>query len=208
MTSLKIVIATGIYPPAIGGPATYARELAERLQVGGAVVNILTYGAQSSDNNITFVSQSGGPLLRWWRFAQALKRQAADADIIYVLSSVSCGVPLWLSKFTKPKRVLRLGGDFFWERYTDRGGRKDLRTWYASPSVWRRVMKWLLQQFDAIIFSTQFQYDIYREHYSLPEAVVIENALPRAEGHLNHVAHSPLRLLVMSRLVRFKNVSD
>jgi hypothetical protein len=41
---MKIVLATGIYPPDIGGPATYVRELAESLTSKGNKVVIVTYG--------------------------------------------------------------------------------------------------------------------------------------------------------------------
>ena len=41
---MKILIATGIYPPDIGGPATYSKLLKEELSKRGLKVDILTYG--------------------------------------------------------------------------------------------------------------------------------------------------------------------
>ena len=41
---MKIVLATGIYPPMIGGPATYTHALAERLSASGHDITVITYG--------------------------------------------------------------------------------------------------------------------------------------------------------------------
>jgi glycosyltransferase involved in cell wall biosynthesis len=152
------------------------------------------------------VPGGGLPVHRWWRYAKALRRHAADADIVEAFSSVSCGVPLWLAKIANPKKVLRLGGDFFWERYTGRGGMKSLREWYASRPPSQRFMQWLLSTFDHIIFSTRFQEELYGESYaSLPAHSAIENAVPAGNPVL-HQRHDPFRLLFMGRFVGFKNL--
>lgn len=204
---MKIVLATGIYPPEIGGPATYVRALAERLTSAGQEVTVVTYGRVESDEGwkVVNVGHVGGPMLRWWRYAKALRKVASDADVVEAFSSVSVGVPLMLARIRKPKKVLRLGGDFFWERYTDRGGRKGLKDWYASAPRSKFIMQKILGSFDHIVFSTEFQKALYRAQYRLPMHSVIENALP-AGIPVPHVAHTPFRLLFMGRFVAFKNL--
>lgn len=220
---MRIVLATGIYPPEIGGPATYARSLSAELIAKGHDVIVVTYGERAHGTlkmengkfseeyeepwHVVYVRRSGGPLLRWWRYSRALKRHGADADIVYAFSSVSVGIPLRISGLRKPKKILRLGGDFLWERYTDRGGRLEVRKWYEHPGfVPLALGSWLLQHFDHIIFSSAFQRDMYLDHYrDLPAHSVIENALPRGAIVL-HEKHDPLRLLFLGRLVRFKNL--
>ncbi len=209
---MHIVLATGIYPPDIGGPATYVRHLAEELASRGMRVSVVTYvtatGFDPDDVpwSVTRVPRSGGPLIRWKRFAAALRTVAKDADLVYAFSSVSCGVPLRMAKLQKPKKVLRLGGDFLWERYTDLGGKKPLKDFYASFPVFRRLMGRILGTFDHIVFSTSFQENLYRRVYRrMPAHSVIENALPEREL-VPHARHDPLRLLFMGRFVRFKNI--
>lgn len=207
---MKIVLATGIYPPDIGGPATYVRALAEEFALRGMEVTVITYG--KADRIEDYGSWSvvcvpkWGPIFRWWRYARALKAHASDADIVYAFSSVSSGVPLFLSRIKSPKRILRLGGDFGWERYTDRGGQLGLRAWYASRPWIRGTMQRLLKQFDHVVFSTSFQQEIYREMYKyLPQNSVLENALPKGDTRL-HKKHEPFRLLFLGRFVGFKNL--
>ena len=207
---MKIVLATGIYPPQIGGPATYVRALAERLAAAGHDVRVLTFhpgGPVEADPwPVARVPTSGGPLARWRRYASTLRRDAADADVVYAFSSVSAGVPLVLSRVKAPVRVLRLGGDFLWERATDRGSRTTLAEWYDARPKTRWLMQRLLLAFDHIVFSTAFQRALYERHYvALPETSVIENALP-AGTPVAHAARSPLRLLFLGRFVPFKNL--
>lgn len=229
---MKIVLATGIYPPDIGGPATYVRALAGEFVRRGVEVVVVTYagvrcqvsGVSDEKWKIVSVCRWGGPLLRWWRYAKALKKHAADADVVLAFSLVSSGVPLWWTRLKKPfdkaqgkpKLLLRLGGDFLWERYTDLGGMLGLREFYQGTRGVRfqvlgfRCMKWLLRQFDHVVFSTRFQEEIYEKHYQqLPPHRVIENALPSTLYPLPpHTKRDPFRLLYLGRFVAFKNIQS
>ena len=154
------------------------------------------------------VSMRGGPMLRWWRYAQALRTHARGADIIYAFSSVSIGVPLWLAHVKNPRKILRLGGDFLWERYADRGGSLSLKDWYASRPLFKSVMNGILRTFDYIVFSTRFQEELFERFYTgLPAHGVIENALPAGTPQL-HRKHNPFRLLSLGRYVPFKNLGS
>ncbi|MDD5751637.1 MAG: glycosyltransferase family 4 protein [Candidatus Peribacteraceae bacterium] len=218
---MKIILATGIYPPEIGGPATYVHALAGEFASAGQEVVVVTYeaisgkrlaisdGDKKASSNVMTVPRFGGPLLRWWRYARVLKREGHGADIVYAFSSVSCGVPVMLARLKKPKKILRLGGDFFWERYTDRGGMLGLREWYGRhrlvDSFTRFFVQRILRAFDHIVFSTRFEEEIYEQAYRLPAHSVIENAVPSGAS-VTHTKHEPFRLLFMGRFVSFKNL--
>ncbi len=217
---MKIVLATGIYPPEIGGPATYVRHLAAELASRGNEVVVVTYG-QNADELFESEGKEGGALwkvirvptgggsgVRWNRYAKALRIHGKDAEIIEAFSSVSAGIPLRLARIKGPKKILRLGGDFLWERYTDYGGKRTLRQFYASYPGVKSLLKFLIGGFDHIVFSTAFQQDLYRRLLGrkLSSHSVIENALPVSSPSL-HVKHEPLRLLYLGRFVRFKNLS-
>jgi glycosyltransferase involved in cell wall biosynthesis len=226
---MRIILATGIYPPEIGGPATYVRALAKELVSKGCAVTVITYGSPEPGDgfDVHGVSRSL-PILRWFSYARVLKKYGRDADAVIAFSSVSAGVPVWLARLKKPKKFLRLGGDFFWERYTDRGGMKGLRAWYESKTNTQQSANWIMNKilhvFDSIVFSTEFQKKLYEEHYwEIPSPVVLENALPchassfdsapHSRGSaqddmlsMTHKKHKPFRLLFMGRFVGFKNL--
>ncbi|HVW66396.1 MAG TPA: glycosyltransferase family 4 protein [Candidatus Peribacteraceae bacterium] len=206
---MKVVLATGIYPPEIGGPATYVEKLAKLLKDRGVTVTVIAYGEQENMSEpvpVVRVSRKGNMITRWRRYARALCEHASSADIVYAFSSISCGVPLWMSKLKSPRKILRLGGDFFWERYTDRGGDLGLKEWYAKKPFLQGMMNGILNTFDHIVFSTQFQEELYEKVYRrLPLHHVIENALPEGTPVL-HEKHDPFRLLYLGRFVAFKNL--
>ncbi|MBP9774085.1 MAG: glycosyltransferase family 4 protein [Candidatus Peribacteraceae bacterium] len=210
---MHIILATGIYPPDIGGPATYSYQLAKELSAMGHRVIVLTY-AQKKDKlheeGWTVIKVALGlPILRWFAYAKQLKKHAKNADVLYAFSSVSCGVPIMIAKLKKPKKVLRLGGDFLWERATDNGSLLTLKEWYTCEESFRLphfLMERLLKTFNTIVFSTAFQQRLYRQFYNeLPTVSVIENALTTAKPVL-HARHESLKLLFMGRFVRFKNL--
>ena len=42
----RILVATGIYPPDIGGPAKYAKKIADEFALRGISVRVISYGVE------------------------------------------------------------------------------------------------------------------------------------------------------------------
>lgn len=213
---MKIVLATGIFPPDIGGPATYVQGVARELIARGDDVVVITYGKkegfwQQDGYSVNAVGMQGGPLRRWLRYRKELVAHGTKADYVCAFTSISAGIPVLMSALQHPKKILRLGGDFFWERYTDAGGMMTLREWYASRwGFWRMlnslVMNKVLRSFDMLVYSTEFQREIHASTYrKLPPSTVESNAMPEAV-FVAHEPRTPFRLLFMGRFVRFKNI--
>jgi len=109
---MKITIATGIYPPEIGGPATYLRELVPVLKKKGWKVDIITYGEPRKD----VIAIPREAMFRWWKFYRAVLNSARDSDLIFATDTVSSGFPASKAARKLKKRfVLRFVGDFAWE---------------------------------------------------------------------------------------------
>lgn len=210
--TMKIVLASGIYPPEIGGPATYVERLGTLLAERGHQVIVIAYGdAQDNDQKtdgptVIRVARLGGFLTRWNRYARALIDNAADADIVYCFSLVSVGIPLMLSKITKPKKILRQGGDFLWERYTEFGGTRTIRSFYLTHPGSRSLLRFLLRPYDHVVFSTEFQARLSAFlAKKMPGHSVIENALQKANPVV-HQKHDLLKLLFLGRFIKLKNL--
>src|SRR3989338_6307476 len=105
----KIVIATPLYPPESGGPATYAKVLEEELPKLGIDVVVVKY----SDVRRRF--------FRHLRYFLLVSKAARDADLVYALDAVSVGFPAMLAPKRRRKRFLvKVVGDFAWEQGSQR----------------------------------------------------------------------------------------
>lgn len=216
MQHRSLVLATGIYPPDFGGPATYVAGLAHAFTKQGYDVKVLTYaelgGTTNEEGYIVWrVSRVGGSLVRWFRYACALRKLCTQESCVIAFSSVSVGIPLFFSR-VRCKKLLRLGGEFFWERVTDAGMNISLREWIYSTNIIHRccraISRCILTMFDGIIYSTKFQADLHRDVFQLEvPSYVIEN-VSHSETPTTHIAHTPFRLLFLGRLVHFKNLTS
>lgn len=113
---MKITIATGLYPPEIGGPATYSAMLEEELPARGFDILIVPFGWVRHYPKI----------IRHFVFAWKLWKESKKTDIIYALDPVSVGLPaLFIARLRRVPFLIRLGGDYAWEQGRGRFGVTD-----------------------------------------------------------------------------------
>jgi glycosyltransferase involved in cell wall biosynthesis len=113
IASKRVLIASGIYPPESGGPSQYSFGFAKALEERGHVPTVIAYGEASGR-----VSRSGGPTIRYMRFAWRAWKHARCSDVIFLQGAVSEGFPAMLAAiFSRKPTVLRLPGDYAWEMY-------------------------------------------------------------------------------------------
>lgn len=104
---MKVTVATGLYPPEIGGPATYAKMLEDELPTLGVAVTIVPFGWVRHYPKI----------IRHVVYTWKLWRESGDADIVYSLDPTSVGLPaLWVARLRHKPFLVRLGGDYAWEQ--------------------------------------------------------------------------------------------
>ncbi len=131
---MKILIATPLYPPDDGGPATYARALEIALPSAGIEVSLLSFSKFRHYPKI----------VSHLRYTVALWRLAKDVDLIYTLDLVSAGVPAYIvSKLSGKPLVLKMVGDYAWEQGTQRAGVKE----NLDEFVKRKDYPWLVKLF-------------------------------------------------------------
>jgi glycosyltransferase involved in cell wall biosynthesis len=104
---MHITIATGLYPPEIGGPATYALLLEDELPQRGVEVSIVPFGWVRHYPKI----------IRHCVYAYKLWQESKTTDVMYALDPISVGVPaLLVAKIRRKPFLIRLGGDYAWEQ--------------------------------------------------------------------------------------------
>ncbi len=226
---MKIILACGIFPPDIGGPATYAERLAGEMEKLGHRVAVLTYGnkfkvpspsagKQSSKLKVSVISVSRGypKLLRHFIYFWKLFWLARTADVIYAQNVLSAGLAALLAARLLKKRIaIRLGGDFLWERACEQKGVKvGLKDYYSLPKNAKErflmaLQKIILNGTDKIIFSTHFQKEIYQKYFAVKDkkSAVIANPFPEISFILEQARSSEnWQLLFAGRLIKLKNL--
>ena len=213
---MKILIATGIYPPDVGGPATYAANLSRGLLRLNCAVKIVSYGKQNSEakNGVIFIDRTKNIFGRYLIFFWRVYRAAAWADIVYILDLVSVGFPAMMAaKLSGKKIVFRTGGDFLWEKAYQSGWTDlPLVKYYENKKSRREKIlmgfcRWILKNINLIIFSTKLQAAIYEKYYRVPagKSVILSNALPRVRAGQAEAQFKD-SIIFAGRLIGLKNL--
>ncbi|MFA6503373.1 MAG: glycosyltransferase family 4 protein [Patescibacteria group bacterium] len=119
---MKLLIATGIYPPEIGGPAGYVKGLATELAARGHSVQVVTYGSSETHNgsgfDVAVISSGSSLVVRYFRYALAVRRLSRKVDLVFLQGPVSEGLPGAIGAILAGKKfVLKVVGDYAWEQY-------------------------------------------------------------------------------------------
>lgn len=109
---MKIVLATPLYPPDIGEPAPYAKELARRLATAHTITVVAYAHIPENVEGVRMVSvDKRKPLpIRLMAYTLALYRAAREADCIYSENGPSVELPVSIVSFlTRKPLVVHLG---------------------------------------------------------------------------------------------------
>ncbi|MDP3741429.1 MAG: glycosyltransferase family 4 protein [bacterium] len=128
---MRLLICTGIFPPEIGGPATYSKTLAAEFSKRGHEVMVITYsdkesGIRNYESRLKFpvnrISRSWFKPWHYYKYFRAVKKHGRWADLIYAQDPVSAGYPSYLaSRILKKPFAVKITGDYSWEQATSRG---------------------------------------------------------------------------------------
>ena len=164
---MRILIATGIYPPAVGGPSQYAKNVKMEWEKKGYMVKVRTF---------RFERYLPSGFRHFFYFLKIIP-EVLWCDFIFILDTFSVGWPATCAaKLFGKKVIIRTGGDFLWEGYVERNKELVLlrdfyqttqKTWSQKERLIFRMTKWTLHHTDALIFSTKWQRDIWYRPYNL-----------------------------------------
>lgn len=114
---LRVLVATGLFPPDIGGPATYSKMLQDELFSYDIEVSVASFGS------VRRLPRG----IRHLRYFLRLLRLGFRNHIIYAQDPVSVGFPAVLTALIlRKKLILKIVGDYAWEQGVGRFGIKDL----------------------------------------------------------------------------------
>lgn len=184
---MKILIASGIFIPEIGGPATYASLIAKEFLIQGHQVAVLCYSDQdkySTDQGLPYEVwrvKRQNKISNYWRYFRMLLKVAPNHDVIYAFDHFSAGLPAaTVARILKKPLYIRVGGDFIWEKYVERD--PVTLTQYYEKALYKKsanrfkLINWIFKNSSGIIFTTEWQKDIFAKYYLLePKKLFVIN---------------------------------
>ncbi|MBU2109664.1 glycosyltransferase family 4 protein [Patescibacteria group bacterium] len=201
---MRILIATGIYPPDIGGPATYAKNLADEFLRRGCGVKVITYSIEKKL-----------PLgIRHFVYFLKTIFNFRKTSVIIALDTFSVGLPSVLAaKIFRKKIIIRTGGDFLWENYIESTGNLiTLNEFYANMpklSLKQKIIfflsKFVLKNCTALVFSSEWQKNIFEKNYGLDskKSFIIENFYGEK---IASIKPREKNFIFAGRLIKLKNL--
>ncbi|MBY0539726.1 glycosyltransferase family 4 protein [Patescibacteria group bacterium] len=168
---MRVLIATGLFPPDIGGPATYSKFLFERLPAYGFEVEVLPFSKV----------RRLWPIVRHFVYFFLLLKYGRDVDVLYAQDTVSVGIPVMCANFfLKKKFLVRVPGDQVWEqgvrRFGITGSLEDFPqfSWKWHPYLWvmRSLQQIVVRRADALIVPSKYMERVVSKWPVAPKKIV------------------------------------
>ncbi len=223
--SRRLFVASGIFHPEPGGPATYLRAVLPHLQARGWHIHALTFSDAASGPPepypVTRIVRRAYPL-RMAAYARAARPLLGWADLVFIHQP---GLPLIGSR--RAPRVLKVVGDAAWERAIRKGWippDEDIDVFqtrrYGLPvTLDKQRLVREVRAMDAVIVPSAYLKrmvmawgaDAARVHliYNAPPpdaAVAAAAALPQAEARARLALPDAPLVLTVGRLLPWKGI--
>lgn len=192
---MRILIATGIFEPEIGGPAIYSQMFGHKLAWSDTYATVVTFSSVPTGPNdasrmhykVVRVVR-GNRIFNRIRFFFKVWKYVRESDCVYMLDWFAAGFPTALAaRLLGTPYVVRIGGDYLWEqRYLESGKKplslsdfyeRGLHRWLRYR-VFLWLIYWVLAGAKHVVFNSDRQREIYEKYYGLKKTSTIYNPVP------------------------------
>lgn len=212
---MSYLLVTGIYPPDIGGPATFIPGLRRYMTLKSKTTNLLTLSDDVSASkiahpNVTFVSRKSKFPFRQIDILCKLVTKYWSVKIVFangLFEEVAVFSALMRKNF-----ICKIVGDPIWERYRNQTGRKISIEDFNSQKMplkyklQRLALTKALNRAASICTPSQQLADMIREWGISVPVLVIPNGVPKSAETGIH--EKQFDVVTVSRLVAWKNIQS
>lgn len=211
---MKFTLITGIYPPDIGGPATFVPQLAAELKARGHEVQSLSLRSpnQSKRQYLAwdeyFVSRDDVLPVRFVKTVWKIIKVARNSDVIF---ANGLHQEVAIANFFIRKRIIaKIVGDPVWERWVNKTlERKEIEVFQnqnlgLGVKLQRVFLTWSLNQFHTVITPGKSLVSTIRNWKVMTPISFIPNGTPEVNPAQSD--SKEYDVILVNRLVRWKNV--
>lgn len=209
---MNTLLVSGIYPPDVGGPATYIPKIAARMIDQGLGVEVLTLRDQESlipdsPYRINFVPREGFLPLRMLRVILLSIKRLRESDAV-LANGLHQEIAVALC-FSRVRSIAKIVGDPVWERARNKGVTKvalaEFHKLTLSQRFERLLLVWSLNKYDLIICPSVELTKMVRFWGVRTEIRYIPNGVPEVD---QPALTREYDVCSASRLVKWKNVDQ
>ena len=212
---MKILITVGIYPPDIGGPASFVPKIAKMLAENKHDVTVicLSDNKVSDDENfkVKRILRNQNLLLRWIQTIFTIIKNGRNVDCLFVN-----GLPMEsyvANLFLRKKLVRKIVGDWAWERGRNKGLINESFDEFQenSHNLHLEIAKfsrgWTATKADIVITPSKHLSKVVENWGVKPnKLIIIYNGTKILNDDISKTNQETINLITVGRLAPWKNI--
>ena len=213
---MKILITVGIYPPDIGGPASFVPKIANLLSQNNYEVTVICLSDNSLQDNETYkvkrVLRNQNLLIRWLKTIILIVFNGRNAECIFVN-----GLPMesYIANiFLRKKIVRKIVGDWAWERGRNKGLIEDsfdefqLNSHNLHLEIAKFSRGWTATKADIVITPSRHLSNVVKNWGVKEDKLkVIYSGTRITNNEFSKSNNKIIKLITVGRLAPWKNVN-
>ena len=213
---MRILVTVGIFPPDIGGPATFVPKIAKYFQDElNYEIDILTLSDSKNlkikdDFSVKRINRNLPIIYRWLKTIFTIYKLGKNKDLIFVNG---LGTEATIANiFLKKKIIRKIVGDPVWERAYSKAKISEsfdefqVKNYGFSISLQKKVRSFSIKKSDIVVTPSKHLKNFILNLGFKNKIEIINNGVFIPEENTNIFTNDQINITIVSRLVSHKNI--
>ena len=213
---MRVLVTVGIFPPDIGGPATFVPKIAKYFQDElNYEIEILTLSDNKNSNinddfSVKRIDRNLPIIYRWLKTIFTIYKLGKNKDLIFVNG---LGTEATIANiFLKKKIIRKIVGDPVWERAYSKAKISEsfdefqVKNYGFSISFQKKVRSFSIKKSDIVVTPSQHLKNFILNLGFKNKIEIINNGVFIPEENTNIFTNDQINITIVSRLVSHKNI--
>ena len=213
---MRVLVTVGIFPPDIGGPATFVPKIAKYFQDElNYEIEILTLSDNKNSNinddfSVKRIDRNLPIIYRWLKTIFTIYKLGKNKDLIFVNG---IGTEATIANiFLKKKIIRKIVGDPVWERAYSKAKISEsfdefqVKNYGFSISLQKKVRSFSIKKSDIVVTPSQHLKNFILNLGFKNKIEIINNGVFIPKENTNIFTNDQINITIVSRLVSHKNI--
>ena len=213
---MRVLVTVGIFPPDIGGPATFVPKIAKYFQDQlNYEIEILTLSDNKNSNinddfSVKRIDRNLPIIYRWLKTIFTIYKLGKNKDLIFVNG---LGTETTIANiFLKKKIIRKIVGDPVWERAYSKAKISEsfdefqVKNYGFSISLQKKVRSFSIKKSDIVVTPSKHLKNFIVNLGFKNKIEIINNGVFIPEENTNIFTNDQINITIVSRLVSHKNI--